>query len=348
MFLSHLVFTLSAIGFILFIIRSKNQEPFEKFLTFFSFLFFSSSGVWLYLDYYSDLPSVILDYYGVVNENLALLTPIFCASLFGKSISTSGILKRFGFIFLVGFSFAFVHYMIARDDSNSLIFFNTNKNILINASLQIVYNLTLFGLFLYYLNKIDITKGNELFDGVYKRAFSILFIVYYILDTLFFIWLFFVLNKMSGIKTLYHLTHVFNLIMCLLIITLAIYTNWLSLITRFKRQWQPEIVEVPIETNDQEVWYLQDDQGKVKNWNDFKVFYAEDHKELILSIEQLDFLTKTERLYAALQPFNLSHKDLAAKFNVSLRTIETNFYRLRVKLRKHDHSEDFPYKYRAT
>ncbi|RSK39107.1 hypothetical protein [Mangrovimonas spongiae] len=344
MFLSHLVFVLSAIGFILFIIRSKNQEPFEKFLTFFSFLFFSSSGVWLYLDYYSDLPSVILDYYGVVNENLALLTPIFCASLFGKAISTSGILKRFGVIFLIGLSFAFIHYLIARDGSNSMIFYNTNKNILINIWIQIVYNLTLFGVFLYFLNKIEITKGNELFDGVYKQVFSVLFIVYYILDTLFFVGLILIFNNVAGIKALYHLTHVFNLIMTLLIITLAIYTNWLFLITKVKSKWQKEEPKEVLNEKNHNIWCLKDDDGKVKSWNDFKTCYVEEYKDLILVVEQLDFLTKTEKLYAALQPFNLSHKDLAAKFNVSLRTIETNFYRLRVKLRKQNYIEDYPYK----
>ncbi|MFV0571415.1 MAG: hypothetical protein ACK5M1_03155 [Xanthomarina gelatinilytica] len=343
MFLSHLVFILSVLGFILFIVRSNKQEPFELFLTFFSFLFFTSSGVWLYLDYYSQSSTIILDYYGVINENLALLSPVFVVMLFGKSISKIQVVKCFGLTFFIGFGFAFLQYLISDDNINGLIFFPTNKNLSINAVLQIIYNLTLFVLFLHALNKIKLTKDHELFDGNYKRAFSTLFIVYYILDTTYFFVLLMYFNNTTIFKNLYYVMLVSNLIMTLLIITLAIYTNWLFLITRFKRKWLSESKSIIQPKEVEQTLYQLDSKKKVTNWNDFKQNQILHHEEVITNVESLEFLTKTEKLYAALQPFNLAHKELANLLNVSLRTIETNFYRLKMKLRKQGYSEDYPY-----
>lgn len=82
---------------------------------------------------------------------------------------------------------------------------------------------------------------------------------------------------------------------------------------------------------------------EVKSWNDFKQVYVDDFKDIIVEVEKLDFLSKTEKLYAALQPFDLSHKDIASLLSVSLRTVGTNFYRLRLKLKDNDYMSDFPY-----
>ncbi|WMI69914.1 hypothetical protein [Mangrovimonas sp. YM274] len=345
MFLSHLTFFLSAIGFILFIVRSNKQEPFELFLTFFSFLFFSSLGVWLYLEYYyTDQSLMVLDFYGVINENFALLAPVFCAALFGKSVPKSKIFKYFGLLMLIGVGFAIIHLLIAQDDTEHLIFYPTNKNMHINAIVQLIYNISLLSLFIYYLRKINVNKGPELFDGVYKKVFSILFIVYYILDNLFFISILVYFNDIKVFKQMYYVTLVSNLIMTLLIITLAIYTNWLFLITRFKRNWQKDYSQQD-ETKiiDNKPFVLSNQGERIMNWNDFKQTHINDYESVISNIESLEFLTKTEKLYAALQPFNLAHKELADLLSVSLRTIETNFYRLRVKLRKHGCTEDYPY-----
>ena len=59
-------------------------------------------------------------------------------------------------------------------------------------------------------------------------------------------------------------------------------------------------------------------------------------------------MSKTEKLYAAFQPFELSHKDIASLLNVSLRTVGTNFYRLRLKLKENGYEEDFPYQQKKT
>ncbi|NIK92874.1 hypothetical protein GZ212_11980 [Mangrovimonas sp. CR14] len=345
MFLSHLAFFLSAIGFILFIVRSNKQEPFELFLTFFSFLFFSSLGVWLYLDYYfSDQSLRVLDFYGIINENFALLAPVFCAALFGKSVPKIKILQYFGLLILIGVGFAILHLLIAQDETEHLIFYPTNKNMRINAAVQLTYNITLFLLFLYYLRKINVNKGPELFDGVYKKVFSILFIVYYILDNFFFVAILVYFNNLQVFKQMYYITLVSNFIMTLLIITLAIYTNWLFLITRFKRKWQKDYNKNEnILILENKPFILSNHGDKILNWNNFKQNQVNEHEELITNVESLEFLTKTEKLYAALQPFNLAHKELADLLSVSLRTIETNFYRLRVKLRKEGYTEDYPY-----
>lgn len=347
MFLSHLIFILSAIGFVLFIIRSNRQEPFELFLTFFSFLFFSSNGVSLFLNYYSDSTPVFLDFYGVLNENLALLAPVFCIMLFGKLKSKVRVFSYFSLIFLIGISFALLQYFIAEDQPQKLIFYPSNKNILINTSVQIIYNLGLFGLFIYHLKRINVTKGEELFDGNYKKAFSTLFIVYYILDTLFFISIFLSSSNIVIFKKLYYVMLVSNLILSLLIIALAIYTNWISLITKFKSKWQAETI-VNEQENDAIVVRLIEKDKKFQNWNEFKVLYASDYEQIIVKIEQLNFLSKTEKMYAVLQLFDINHKDLAEILNVSLRTIGTNFYRLRLKLKENGFEEDYPYQKKAS
>lgn len=345
MFLSHLVFFLSTIGFALFIIRCHKQEPFELFLTFFSFLLFSSLGVWLYLDYYySGQPTIILDFYGILNENFALLAPVFCAALFGKSMSRVEIFKFFAILFVVGIGFALIHLAIAQDPVKNLIFFPTNSNLNINAGYQLIYNLSLLLLFIYFLRKININKGHELFDGVYKKVFSTLFIVYYILDSLFFISILVYFNNEKVFKQLYSITLVAHLIMTLLVITLAIYTNWLFLITRSKRKWQKDLNNNKnLDNVDKQPFILSNHGNIINNWNDFKSNQIDQNEEIITHVESINFLTKTEKLYASLQPFSLPHKELADLLSVSLRTIETNFYRLRLKLRQHGYTEDYPY-----
>lgn len=340
MFISHLTFILSAIGFLLFIIKSYRQTDFERFLTFFSFLYFSLTGMWLYLNSYTNSSSYLFDLYGVVSENITLLVPVLIVYLFNRKVDVSSMYKHLGLILLLGFTFFTIHYFVASDSENKAIFSLSNKNIIYNVSLQLVYDITLLVAFLIGLRKIKSDSNNELFDGTYKKVFSVLFIAYYCQDILFFVM---VLVSMMNVNLVYgeYVTLFLNLLISVLIITLAIYTNWLSLLNRIKDNWSHENLnstKEPVLAFD-----VKSVGNNVRNWNDFKQYMHKNYHGIITEIEQLDFLSKTEKLYAALQPFGLSHKEIAILLNVSLRTVGTNFYRLRLKLKEINRCSDYPY-----
>ena len=343
MFLSHLIFILSAIGFILFAIRSNRQESFEKYLTFFSFLYFSATGTFLYLSYYSNATSRFLDLYGILNESITLLVPVVIVTLFGRKLSFSKTLFVFLGVILTGILFTVTHFLIANLDENDLIFYPSNTRLYYNVFLQLGYNVVLFVLFLSLLKRINFNETSELFDGVYKKVFSVLFIVYYIQDSLFFVGMLFSTKGETLSKGLYYFMLISNLLMAILLIALAVYTNWLFVLNKIKMSWQKISEEEASIESTVFSFDMKSGMKDVKNWNDFKQVYADEFKEIIVEVEKLDFLSKTEKLYASLQPFELSHKDIASLLSVSLRTVGTNFYRLRLKLKDNDFSSDFPY-----
>jgi hypothetical protein len=340
MFISHLTFILSTIGFLLLIIKSYRQTDFERFLTLFSFLYFSLTGMWLYLNFYTNSNSYLFDLYGVVSENITLLVPVLIVYLFNRKVGVSAMYKHLGFILLLGIVFFCIHYFVASDSENKVIFSISNKNLIYNVSLQLVYDVILFVFFLIRLKKIKSDSANELFDGTYKKVFSILFIAYYSQDILYFVM---VLVSIMNANLVYgeYVTLFLNLLVSVLIITLAVYTNWLSLLNRIKGKLSHEnlnSIKEPVLAFD-----VKSVGNDVRNWNDFKQYVPENYHDIIQEIEQLDFLSKTEKLYAALQPFELSHKEIAIFLNVSLRTVGTNFYRLRIKLKEINRSCDYPY-----
>lgn len=341
MFLSHLIFILSTIGFLLFIIRSRQQSAFEVFLTFFSFLYFSSSGFFLYINYYSNSPLFLLDNYGVLNENITLLVPVFIVHLFNEKRNFKKVIPYLLLAIIIGFLFSYMHYTIASGTENKLIFFPSNKNLGINIFVQLIYDFVLFILFLVGLRKINSKQSKELFDGTYKKVFSLLFIIYYIQDVLFFVTL---LNSdiVKGVlKGLYFFSLLSNLIIATLIIALAVYTNWLFYINKFKETLVYK--DVPRVHDKPFVFDINNCHKKIRSWNDFKQFLPSEYYDFIVEIDNLSFLSKTEKLYAALQPFNFSHKEISELLNISLRTVSTNFYRLRVTLKENNRLKDYPY-----
>lgn len=298
----------------------------------------------MYLRYYSESTSKILDLYGVLNENITLLIPVVIVGLFGKKLSFAKTLFVFLAVIGIGVIFSFLHYSVTNFEGNDLIFYPTNKRLLYNVFLQLGYNLVLFVLFLVLLKKIDFNETSELFDGVYKKVFSILFIVYYIQDSMFFVTLLFSTKGVSLSKGLYYFMLYSNLLMAVLLIALALYTNWLFVLNRIKARW----INGNEENKSIETTFFSFDTvsapKEVRSWNDFKQVYANDFKDIIVEVEKLDFLSKTEKVYYRyLQTFELSHKDIAALLSVSLRTVGTNFYRLRLKLKENNYLSDFPY-----
>ncbi len=128
-----------------------------------------------------------------------------------------------------------------------------------------------------------------------------------------------------------------------MIITLAIYTNWLSIFNKLKSKFvviENVFEKEPVTTS---VFNLESIHPDIKSWTDFKKNMLDKHPEMIQKIESLEFLSKTEKLYAGLLPFDISHKEIADLLCVSLRTVETNFYRLRTKLKENNLSFNYPY-----
>jgi hypothetical protein len=82
---------------------------------------------------------------------------------------------------------------------------------------------------------------------------------------------------------------------------------------------------------------------EIRNWKNFKKAISVDYQYLIDEIEALEFLTNNEKMYTAFIPFELPQKDIAEFLCVSLRTVETNFYRLRAKLKENNHSVTYPF-----
>lgn len=341
MFISHLTFFLTAIGFLLFVIKSYNQTGFERFLLLFSFLYFSVNGAWLYLNYYSDTVNHLFDLYAVINENIALLIPVVIVYIFRKKVNPGRILFYLSLILLVGISFSFINYLIASETGGNNIFVPQNKNFTSNLVLQLVYDTTLFIVFLYYLKRLNLNSSTELFDGTYKKVFSLLFIVYYLQDILILILLFLAYSKIEGVDKVYNITLYLNLLMAILIIALAVYTNWLSLFNNLKSKWRYE--NSSLVKNAGFVLDLKTTGIEMKNWRDLKQFMSMDYPNLIEEIEQLDFLSKNEKMYAALLPFELKQKEIADLLSISIRTVETNFYRLRSKLKENNRSVNYPY-----
>lgn len=299
--------------------------------------------MWLYLSFYSkNTNNYLFDLYGAVSENVALLVPVLIVYLFNRKTVYYSIYKYLGLVLFLGLVFFGIQYFIASGSGNKLIFDRSNKNLIYNVYIQLVYDFILFGVFLIGLRKIKSDLTTELFDGIYRKVFLILFIAYYCQDILYFLMVLVLINN-TNFEYGEYITLFLNLLISVLIITLALYTNWLFVLNKLKIRWekvndQQNEKVVPVYSFD-----LKNCQREVKSWNDFKHVYVNEFKDIIVEVEKIEFLSKTEKLYAALQPFELSHKDIAYLLSVSLRTVGTNFYRLRLKLKENNYLSDFPY-----
>ena len=149
--------------------------------------------------------------------------------------------------------------------------------------------------------------------------------------------------NIKPIYSLYIISLLSNLLVAAMIIALAVYTNWLSLFNKFKSRFEIINPVFEIEKTMLPVFYLENINSEIRSWNDFKKNMSEEYSEMIEKIESLEFLSKTEKLYSALLPFDISHKEIADLLCVSLRTVETNFYRLRTKLKENNRSFNYPY-----
>jgi hypothetical protein len=342
MFLAHLLFFLSTIGFVLFVVRSLNQSGSERFLTLFAFLFFLETAAWLLYFFYgfSLYPNYDVD--SLFNDNTALLIPLVAVYLFGKEVRRVNFLYYLIFILLVSGLFTYTQYLISSDPFGDILSFS-NKNLNYNLGLQLLYVIIIFSAFLFFLKRIKTNPDSELFDKTYKIFFILLFITYYSVDILglvvFFVGKFHRQLVSSGL--LVFINSLLNLLMVLLIVVLAIYTNWLSLFNRLKSKLNKEESEIA-QTSDFDL-DLRTINLEIKNWKNFKKAISTDYQYLVDEIEELEFLTNNEKMYATFIPFELPQKDISDFLCVSLRTVETNFYRLRTKLKENNHSIVYPF-----
>ena len=69
------------------------------------------------------------------------------------------------------------------------------------------------------------------------------------------------------------------------------------------------------------------------NWNFMKDKFQLKYRQVIRTVDDYFFLTEHEKKYAFIDYLKLDPDKLAESMNVSKRTIETNFYRVRKKLK---------------
>ena len=130
-------------------------------------------------------------------------------------------------------------------------------------------------------------------------------------------------NKLD-IALNYHVFYIINLFM-LFGFALLINNGWSAYFKKDKSKLEREAVYI---TND-EIDYF------ILNWNFIKSKIGGKFHEIINYLDQLDFLTPHEKKFALLAYLKIDPDLLAEKLNVSKRTIETNFYRVRKKLKHH-------------
>ncbi len=81
----------------------------------------------------------------------------------------------------------------------------------------------------------------------------------------------------------------------------------------------------------------------IMDWNFLKYQFSKKFNQQIEAIEQLDFLTPHEKKYALIDYFKLDLILISETLSVSTRTVETNYYRVRKKLKENNYHEKYPY-----
>jgi hypothetical protein len=328
MFLTHLNCFISFIAVLLFFIRIKQKSFSEIILISFSVLIFISYALWLYQNFYGPRMPFFFDYFGVITENFLSVLPIFYIVFLGKKISKST--KLFSVIIVVIFSIALFLLHFSISSGSNLIFYPLNKNMNYNVLIQIVIDLILFALFLIVFFNKNLVIKDELFDGNFKIFILIAFSFYYLQDILVLLLMYLAFIKVVVVhEIIFYFALFFNLITTLFIMIAAIYTNWLREINAVRLV---KSLDNPNEINPVLISLEELRAIKYLDWNIIKSIYLSKYNELITSIEANQYLSKTEKMYAFFDNFQLSNKFLSDALCVSVRTIETNFYRTRKKL----------------
>jgi len=236
---------------------------------------------------------------------------------------------------------------LLSNDPNNVVFYTTNKHLTLNLLVQLFLILFSIGAFLVAFIKKPRITNDELFDGKFKRVFFWLFIAFFGRNLLYLV----VLNNSTLLSRMHHLVqstafevgNILNLVIPLLLLLVSIYVNWFHLLLKLKQSNVP-IESVSRSYNKSSIAMIDlAELPKTISWNELLVKYQATHPVCMNYIEELSFLSKTEKTYAFLAIFDFNQKELSDKLSVSIRTIETNMYRLRSKLKKEERELSFPY-----
>lgn len=324
MFLSHLNAFLGFIAFVLFLVRFKRLSFAENLLFLFVTLNFASSALWLFVNYYNNNINPFIDFFGVYVENILLTIGILYFYFFGKTKSTKYQLITLTILVVFSSLLYVIHFYIS--DQNNFIFHPSNQNVKYNLNFQIILDVIFFLTFLWNYFK-NLSVSNELFDGNFKKYILTAIIFYYLQDIGVLILFRLAIDGITVSSILMNTTLFLNFIICLSLVLIAIYTNWLKEYNqlRGKNETKFNLYEKYITIQDLEKLPKIDWIELVKNFNNT-------HPNLISQIENNSELTANEKIYAFLDYFNLSNKELSSLLFVTVRTIETNFYRMRKKI----------------
>lgn len=328
MFFAHLSTFFVAIAFALFWIRFKNLRSSEILLGIFSGIYLITTSAFLAYQYYSFKAIQLLDLLGVISELFTLIIPIFYIYYLNKSEKIFRIIVK---LFLIVTLITAVHFLLS--DHSGYLFYGTNSKASVNMIFQILIDVVLFLAFVVAF--VNYRKDNqELFDGEFKWTVGIIFIGYYIQDIITLVVITFFTDHKNLNESVFIYGNIMNFLVSYLLIHLAIFTNWLSLwhvIKNPNKKLQKTIHTIQIEKviSISELKAIKPiDYQRVKN------NFEKEFPELFQFIETIEDLSKTERLYFFLDKMELSNKELSDVLNVSVRTVETNFYRLRKKIQK--------------
>lgn len=330
MFLSHLNCFIGGIAVLLFFLRYKSHSFSENILFIFTGISFVSSSLWLYVNYYDHDINSFVDFFGIFIENFLLSTCVFYIYSLGKKHKK---FEQITYFILLSFSLLlyFIHYKFAS--GNSFIFHPSNKNVINNIYFQIVIDCILFITFLYLFFTKKMNDDSELFDGNFKKYILLAFSFYFIQDI--FILSFFIVTIKGLVlpQVLMNVTLFLNTLTTLFLVMVAIYTNWLK---EYNKLRNIDLIEedqnntiIPYSLSIEDLKLL-----KKIDWNEIYHHFKSTHSELLIKIETTDKLSQTEKLYYFLDFFNFSNKEISDLLFVSIRTVETNFYRLRKKIKK--------------
>lgn len=346
MFISHLAFFISVISLLLFFIRWAEHPFYERLLLIFIGLNVLETGGWLYCNYYSDHFNLWSDSVSLLSTNFSLVLPYFVVYFIGKKIAFGkSLLLVVGMILLASLLYA-THLLFSNDPTNG-VFFIKNNNLTYNLVIEFVIIVLSFVTFLIAFTKKPRVTNDELFDGKFKRVFFWLFVAFFTRNLLYLV----VLNNSTLLSRMHHLVqstafdvgNILNLVVPLLLLLVSIYVNWFHLLLKLKQSNVP-IESVSRSYNKSSIAMIDlAELPKTISWNELFVKYQATHPVCMNFIEELSFLSKTEKTYAFLAIFDFNQKELSDKLSVSIRTIETNMYRLRSKLKKEERELSFPY-----
>lgn len=328
MLFAHLTVFCGFIATILFLIRLSQQLFAEKFLSLFSSIFLLNSTLFLSYQYYNFDAIRLLDYSGVIAEIICLLLPvIYLTTLFNSKRRALLLWIYSGFaLFSVG-----LHFLIS--DNSRYLFYHINKNAVLNVKFQILIDLIIFTLFLYHFFKIRKAKNDELFDGNFKSQIGIMFIIYYLQDLIILLLMAYFTNDQMLNSFVFSMGNISNALISIILISISIQTNWLQEWHIFFSQNKVTVQKLEDESLTRYSLRASDLlELPFVDYAELKHHFKSKFNLIFLKIDQTEDLTKNERLYYFLLHFEITHKELADILNVSNRTVETNFYRIRKKL----------------